>query len=319
MNCESIKCKCPCCGGDEIVDKFPADNHRTKNTVPSSYVRCALCGSLYVNSPIASITQIKDYDERYRHTYEKLIKKLKRKWYRTFACWIYGLLSGFSHIRFPREGRAGDKLLDIGCGIGLQTKFLKRRGVEVFGIDSSARAIDFAKRINDGEKFTCGDFFESNEKEKFDFIRLDNVIEHIGNFSEFLGKIMTMLKPGGKIIIFTPNADSASLRLLRGKSVSAWPSEHVIIFSRGSLAYLLKKSGFEIKRIYRNTPSWWLAYNFFMLIGVGDKITADSFLLKVMSLFFLPVSYIFNFLRIEEEIVVEAVKPLCLMENSSSF
>lgn len=308
MNNKYINCKCPCCGSKEIIDKFSADNCRADKKIPASYLRCASCGSLYVYPSIISDKKGENYDERYQRTYEKLIDTLKRKWYRFFVCRMFGLLSGFLHINLPLEAEAGDKLLDIGCGIGLQTKLLQKKGVQITGIDSSACAIEMAKEISDGEEFICADFFELSDEEKFDFIRLDNVIEHIEKLPEFLGKIMILLKPGGKLIVFTPNANSASLKLLRGKSVSAWPSEHIIIFSRNGLTGLLEKSGFEIKKVHRNTPAWWLSYNFFMLIGAGNKITADSFLLKLMSLFFLPLSYIFNLLKAEEEIIVEVVR-----------
>ncbi len=310
MNNKFIECKCPCCGNDEIIDKFPANNHRTKNAGTASYVRCKLCGSLYVNSRSISIDKNNNYDERYQHTYEKLIKKLKRKSHRFFACRMYGLLSGFSHIKLPRETVEGDELLDIGCGIGLQTKLLQKRGIQITGIDNSFQAVKFAQEINDGENFVCEDFldFNINNKNKFSFIRLDNVIEHIEEPEYFFERVSELLNSEGKLIIFTPNAGSATIKFLRGKSVSAWPEEHVVIFSKKGLTGLLDKLGFEIKRVYGNTPAWWLAYNFLMIIGVGNKVTADSFLLKIISIFFLPVTLVLNFFNLEEEIVVEAVK-----------
>ncbi len=308
MSNKLIECKCPCCGSDEIIDKFSANNYRTKNANPASYVRCKLCGSLYVKTRSDSIDKNNNYDERYQQTYEKLIKKLRRRSHRFFACWMYGLLSGFSHIKLPCEAVEGDELLDIGCGIGLQAKLLNKRGIQITGIDNSAQAIKFAQEINDGENFVCVDFLDFNDKTKFDFIRLDNVVEHIEESGHFFERVSELLNPGGKLIIFTPNADSASLKFLRGKSVSAWPDEHLIIYSRNGLVNLLERMGFTIVKMNRNTPAWWLAYNFLMIIGVGNKVTADAFLLKIISLFFLPITFVFNFFNLEEEIIVEAVK-----------
>ena len=308
MNNDFIEYKCLCCGGEEIIDKFFANNHRTNKTDSASYVRCKSCGSLYVNSRLISIDKNDNYDERYQQTYEKLINKLKRKWYRFFSCWMYGLLSGFSHIKLPYEWNIGDKLLDIGCGIGLQTKLLQKKGLKITGIDRSYQAIKLANEINDGEEFICTDYLDLNNEEKFNFIRLDNVIEHIENPEQLLGKILEILQLHGRLVIFTPNAGSASLKFLRGKSVSAWPDEHVVIFSKKGLMSLLKRSGFEIKRVRGNTPAWWLAYNFLMLIGVGEKVTADSLILQIISLIFLPLTYVLNFLNLNEETVVEAVR-----------
>ena len=308
MSNKLIECKCPCCGSDEIIDKFHAANYRTKNAIPASYVLCKFCGSLYVNTRSNSIEKKNNYDERYQQTYEELIKRMRRKWYRFFVCWMYGLLSGFFHIKLPCEAFEGDKLLDIGCGIGLQTKLLQKRGIQITGIDNSVQAVKFAQEINDGENFVCVDFLDFNDKTKFDFIRLDNVIEHIEEPGHFFERVSELLNPRGKLIIFTPNADSASIKLLRGKSVSAWPSEHVVIFSKRGLTGLLGKLGFDIKIVRRNTPAWWLGYNFLMVIGFGNKVTADSFLLKIISIIFLPITFVLNFFNLEEEIVVEAVK-----------
>ena len=296
MSDKFIEYKCPCCGSHEIIDKFPANNYRTKNADQVSYVRCKFCGSLYLNARSITIDKNNNYDERYQHTYEKLIKKLKRKSYRFFACRIYGLLSGFSHIKFPREAVEGDELLDIGCGIGLQTKLLQKRGIQITGIDNSFQAVKFAREINDGENFVCADFLDFNiNNNKFGFIRLDNVIEHIEEPEHFFKRVSELLNPEGKLIIFTPNAYSASIKLLRGKSVSAWADEHLIIYSINGLVNLLERMGFKIVKKNRNTPAWWLAYNFLMIIGVGNKVTADSFLLKIVGAFFLPVTLVLNF------------------------
>ena len=300
--------RCPLCGNNNFAEIFPTRNLRAKKNSVSDYARCASCGALFHINSSDDVNEQNNYNERYSKTYKRFIIKLKNKLYKSFACKMYGLLSGFSHTNLPKLFSNGDALLDVGCGIGLQTKPLQKRGLKITGIDSSAQAIDFAKQISDGETFIHANLSDFTTDEKFNFIRLDNVIEHLDTPNEFLDKLKRLLKSSGKIIIFTPNAESATLKFLKGKSVSAWPGEHSVIYSEKALTQLLEKNNFRVQTIKKNTPAWWLAYNFLMLIGLGDKVTADSFLLKLLSLFFLPFTHLLNFLNLNEEIVVIADK-----------
>ena len=310
-NYNIMECKCPCCGCEKSIDKFKADNCRTDILNPSFYLRCADCRSLFIIPNNFPSLNHNNYDERYIKTYNKLIKKLKNKSYRLFACWMYGLLSGFSHINLPRKSGFNKNvtLLDIGCGIGLQTKLLSRKGINIIGIDTSQQAIDFANDISDGEKFIRADINSFQSANNVDCIRLDNVIEHVDDITSFLEQMSRKLQPGGEVIIFTPNANSASLKFLKGKSVSAWPEEHKIIFTKKGLENILNKFNLKIIRYKKNTPAWWLAYNCLSLLGIGSNISANSFSLKILSLFFLPFTYVFNLLNLNEEVVIIAKKP----------
>jgi 2-polyprenyl-3-methyl-5-hydroxy-6-metoxy-1,4-benzoquinol methylase len=49
------------------------------------------------------------------------------------------------HAHYARVFRPGDRVLDIGCGTGIDAVFLAGRGIRVVGIDASARMIDQAR------------------------------------------------------------------------------------------------------------------------------------------------------------------------------
>jgi SAM-dependent methyltransferase len=72
---------------------------------------------------------------------------------RANATSIAALLDREEAARTPPLGRA----LDLGCGRGLQTHLLARRGWQAVGLDNVPRAIDAARRGNSGATFVVGD------------------------------------------------------------------------------------------------------------------------------------------------------------------
>jgi SAM-dependent methyltransferase len=56
------------------------------------------------------------------------------------------------------------KVCDLGCGAGLYTRSFARHGMEVYGIDISSAAIDYASQqfLNEGNmiRYTCGDYLQ---------------------------------------------------------------------------------------------------------------------------------------------------------------
>ena len=80
--------------------------------------------------------------------------------------------------------RPGMKILDIGCGAGTLSLYLANKNYDVLGIDISKGAIQSAQSsasiLNFKKaRFKVMNFPEEYPKEKFDFIVLTEVIEHI--------------------------------------------------------------------------------------------------------------------------------------------
>ena len=90
------------------------------------------------------------------------------------------------------------KLLDIGCGKGTHMACFKNCGLDVYGIDKRIER-DYIKRCNIEEDRIP---FEDNT---FDYIFSKSLIEHIYSPENMLKEAYRVLKPGGKIIIMTPD------------------------------------------------------------------------------------------------------------------
>ena len=170
-----------------------------------------------------------------------------------------GIQSRWHHHKFETLGRLLPKNgehLDVGCGPGTFIGTLaKSHNIKSLGIDFSRQQVDYA-RINHQSvkaRFECIDLFEANSKslltEKFDIITFVEVIEHIENNEavRMLAKARSMLKPGGKIIITTPNYHSgwgALEKLVNAIGEVSYEDQHINRYSYKKLSHDLQRAGF---------------------------------------------------------------------------
>jgi 2-polyprenyl-3-methyl-5-hydroxy-6-metoxy-1,4-benzoquinol methylase len=92
----------------------------------------------------------------------------------------------------------------------------------------------------------------------FDYIRIDNALEHVPNPKEVIPECRRLLSWGGQIMVYVPHGRSLSMRLMIGYSISAWIPFHLQLFTRKSLRRLLNESGFKDVHIHEYNPTSWL-------------------------------------------------------------
>lgn len=163
-----------------------------------------------------------------------------------------GVLIGFvpaigDYLDYPFkffQGLPKGRLLELGCGNGDTLKLLSEWGWEVEGIDFDPKAVANAR--GKGVPAYEGDLFSRNYSSmSFDAIFSNHVIEHVPDPAAVLVESYRILKPGGRCIVVTPNANS----ILHGHFRSDWrgmePPRHLHLFTTGSLARLAQDAGFR--------------------------------------------------------------------------
>lgn len=143
--------------------------------------------------------------------------------------------------------RTGNRLLDVGVGSGgfmrlVMDSFLEIKGVEIAPDQLAAMAPLLQQHITtvDIQKGRLG-FPDSY----FDCVTLFDVLEHLTRPYDALEELKRVLKPGGSIILTTPNLRSIS-RLVKGKKwIGTYDPTHKWLFDSRSLRFLLERSGFS--------------------------------------------------------------------------
>ena len=117
----------------------------------------------------------------------------------------------------------GKKVLEIGCGDGLNALVMASLGASVLALDiskESERVINEATSVLDitAVRAMTGDFAELPlEEHSFDFIIGKDLLHHLTHRQEeiYLGKVATLLAPGGEARFFEPATNSKLLDNLR--------------------------------------------------------------------------------------------------------
>lgn len=152
----------------------------------------------------------------------------------------------------------GNKVLDIGCYDGTLGSRLIKESNNVYGIEINQEVIEIATQK--GIKVITQDINSrfSFENNFFDVVVAAEVIEHILDTDFFIDEIKRVLKPGGILVLSTPNIASLGRRLflLFGRSPYfeaslGYPPEvhsgHIRFFTKYLLFGFLKHKGFEIQ------------------------------------------------------------------------
>jgi 2-polyprenyl-3-methyl-5-hydroxy-6-metoxy-1,4-benzoquinol methylase len=156
----------------------------------------------------------------------------------------------------PSRGNGGEKLsfLDVGCGMGANLLAAQRLGFEVLGFEPSkdhARvAIDhFALPV-------ITEYFSPDRTggRKFDFIMLSHVIEHIFDPKKFISDLVGILKPGGALVVVTPNSDSLIARVTGAQWPMLKPVDHVSLISAKAYDFFQLDGSTRIHHRYSEYP-----------------------------------------------------------------
>lgn len=138
-------------------------------------------------------------------------------------------------------------ILEIGSGLGYFTYSLAKAGYNITGIDISETAVNKAK-VTFGDYFICTGISEyaHDNAGKFDIVISTEVIEHIENPLEFVDSVLILLKPGGKVILTTPNKSLFPDYVIWASDL---PPVHCWWFSEDSLKYIAQRFGTEVSFI----------------------------------------------------------------------
>ncbi len=147
------------------------------------------------------------------------------------------------------------RLLDIGCGSGYVVAEANRRGLIATGIDPSKGMIYFGKKRIDPNLIAIP-LEKYHPKDKFDYVTMNHVLEHITELSTCLKQIKSLLKYNGKLMVACPNINSLTFRIFQERWYPLSPWEHIWQFTPETLEMVIKNEGYTIKKRVVNSMSY---------------------------------------------------------------
>ncbi|MDJ0734450.1 MAG: class I SAM-dependent methyltransferase [Nostocaceae cyanobacterium] len=148
------------------------------------------------------------------------------------------------------------QLLDLGAGHGNTSKFFLDRGYEVYAIEWNTVGVQ--KLLKLGVKATQKDIEDvpySYEDNFFDEVFWGDNIEHLFFPEQVAKEIYRILKPGGRLVLSTPNHGWIINRLYyffmgvprrtEGHKIPIWKWQHIRYFNKSEMRQFLNHCGFQ--------------------------------------------------------------------------
>ena len=204
-------------------------------------VECTACGFRYVGrrksqltfgqvSPEETAAKVREANRQFRSLRleeEHRLAMLNSKW----------------RLDLIRDFKTSGKLLEIGCARG---DFLSvaRESFEASGVEPNPELAESSSRIAPVYR----DVIERTPWTAFDVVASFHVIEHVDSPRNFIQAAVERLKPGGLLVIETPNIDSLPFKVLKSRWRQFIP-EHYFFFNPKTMSRLMRDQGLDVQRV----------------------------------------------------------------------
>lgn len=172
----------------------------------------------------------------------------------------------------------GKKVLEIGCGTGIDSILMGLRGAELTFLDKSPEAVrlvkDNLKRFGLKAEFIEEDFFKYNFEPKWDIVHSNGTVEHFlpPQRQRVIDIHTQACRKGGKVCILVPHAKCPPYRF--GKAVSSrlglWIYGNEYPYTKTELKGRMEMSGLDVDRVLGGETIFsvlWMFSPVFLWIG----------------------------------------------------
>ena len=206
-------------------------------------VECVRCGLRYVGARKKGLTfgtgEAPDTAEKVRQANTQF------RYLRLEEEHRLALLNAKWRLKLIREFRPGGRLLEIGCARGDFLR-LAQESYDTCGVEPNPELAEFASRIAPVHP----DIIERAPWFGFDVIASFHVLEHVDSPRSFVRAAAARLKPGGVLVLETPDIDSLPYKILKSRWRQFIP-EHYFFFDPKTIARLLTDNGLKVQRVLR--------------------------------------------------------------------
>ncbi len=225
---------CPVCGSPDRGGAFRTKEYGAFRTKDHLIVTCARCSLQFIDplTPAAAEVALEKMGEAFIETYI-----LEEPSYRAYFR---------NKVRDLIKVAPPGCLLDVGCATGVFLDEARRAGFQEIGVDLLPSAVAYARdrlgvdaRLGVPEEMG----FSSGH---FDAVSLFQIIEHVPDPAGLVREVARLLKPGGALLLTTPDRRGFLARLTGQRWFEYYNEEHLTYFDKRSLSRLLTDGGFAI-------------------------------------------------------------------------
>lgn len=224
------------------------------------------CGLLWLDPKPLETDLVKAY-ARY-HTHTKTAPRGAMQWWLSFvnaACrQASRLLGAFSELGEQRrrmktmylDGFSPGALLEVGCGGGRFLDRMRRAGWAVEGVELDPNAASRVQRKY-GIPVHTGTLAQVRyASDRFDVVAMSQVLEHAHNPIALLRECRRVLRPGGFLVLTTPNSRSQAHAMYGRHWRGLEPPRHLQVFTPEALERCAHLAGFgEIRTMTLSAES----------------------------------------------------------------
>jgi 2-polyprenyl-3-methyl-5-hydroxy-6-metoxy-1,4-benzoquinol methylase len=216
---------CPLCESAAIVNAPQQPNP------PFGLKQCSTCNAVFL-SPRPRIEAMSAYYDAYydKEDSDKINVRQVRRAQRHFR-------------RLSRHSKPG-RLLEIGAGDGYFLKEARDAGWKVEGLELSHPRVERAKKWFDLELLPTDISSVTLEIGGYDAVAFFQLIEHVHDPRALIRRSYELLKPGGVLMMSTPNVLAYGRKL---RDVNSWRiPRHLFFFTPRTLVRSAERAGFDV-------------------------------------------------------------------------
>ncbi|MFX0200194.1 MAG: class I SAM-dependent methyltransferase [Candidatus Hodarchaeota archaeon] len=146
---------------------------------------------------------------------------IKEEWDAAASSWSAFIRKGKDYYRDELNNPAtfkligevrGQRVLDVSCGEGYNTRILARKGAKVTGVDFSEKLIDLAKQEEAKEELgisysvlDAADLNKEFSSNNFDLVTCFMALQDIKHYNKVISEVARVLKQRGRFIFSIPH------------------------------------------------------------------------------------------------------------------
>lgn len=151
-----------------------------------------------------------EYDEAWSDEVKALYTHdLQEIWDRSLAPHVWAQYHNQLDIYLAFAKPPARDILDVGCAQATAALLLAEQGHRVTAVDLRQEFLDYARtRYTHGTiRFISANALADEIDGEYDIVYANQIIEHLVYPADLVRKISKLLRPGGRLVISTPNAD----------------------------------------------------------------------------------------------------------------